>query len=325
MSALDVPFTPSLETVIRHGAAVQAMTLAGFVVLLYDHILTFDFEVDLIWRAKAGLVSVIFLLNRYIVPLLLIVDLFEMFDLPTNSQTLCKVWTTIQSVFTIASFMSIHTIVAMRVYALYNGKRWVGRFLWVASVLYLVSSTAIIAMAHVNVIPDLQPEHHQCVGSIPSFLWAAWLPSIIFETILFILTLIAMIEHDNKRRSFNTLTVILYRDGMLYFVVVSLCSLFSLLVWAFADPTLLGLARYFALAIVNVAGSRLVLNLKSYSAEMKREEEWGSTMPHSDFGFASPPRNPPARDGSDNTSESSFDLEMYYVEREDQNIGERLR
>ncbi|KAL4252184.1 hypothetical protein ABKN59_005504 [Abortiporus biennis] len=332
MSVLDIP-SLSLETVIRHGAAVQAMTLAGFAALIYDHLLTLDVEIDLIWRAKKGLVSFIFLLNRYIVPLVLIVDIYEMFALAIDSAMFCKVWTTLQSILTIASFMAIHTIIAFRVYALYNGQRWMGRFLWVVGIIYFASSTSIVALAHVHLIPDLEPKHHQCVGSIPSFLWAAWLPSVIFETILFGLTFFAMVGHD-KRHSFNTLSIILYRDGMLYFVVVTLCSLFSMLVWAFADATLLGLARYFALAIVNIAGSRLVLNLKSYAAQTKSNpSDWETPISEFALGpqFLQVTPTPQDVEGggvvgdSSPTSESSLiDLELYSVEREYQHIGSRI-
>ncbi|TFY62305.1 hypothetical protein EVJ58_g3947 [Rhodofomes roseus] len=178
---------------------------------------------------------------------------------------LCKVWTTVQSYVTIASFMSIHAIVAWRLYALHGGQAWIRRLLWIAAVLYVSSSTVVITVALVPIVADLKPFHHECVSSIPSYLWVAWLPSVFFETLLFGLTVVAMLRQE-KRRSFSTLSLLLYRDGMLYFVAVTVCSLFSLLVWALAPPSLIGLARYFALAMVNIAGSRLVLNLKGFKA-----------------------------------------------------------
>ncbi|THH23059.1 hypothetical protein EUX98_g8118 [Antrodiella citrinella] len=322
MSALDIPLIMSPETVASHGAMVQIMTLIGFVALVYDHILTFADEVNYIWEARAGLVSTLFLLNRYIVPLVLVVDLYEMFGLANDSGKFCKVWTALQSFLTVASFLSIHSIVAMRVHALYSGTRWIKVFLWTVGTLYAASSITIIIVAGVRVIPHIEPPHHGCVGAIPSYLWTAWLPSIIFETILFGLTVNAMLIQD-RRRSFNTLTLILYRDGIFFFVAVAFCSLFSLLVWALADPTLLGLARYFALAMVNVAASRLVLNLKAYAGHKRNPSTvWHVTAPAPPVDRAPQAPSPGFEFVSTNTS--AFDLEMYDIERSCQQLGTRL-
>ncbi|KAI0916218.1 hypothetical protein AcV5_003217 [Taiwanofungus camphoratus] len=217
----------------RHDTYVMPMVLqfstdeicfrhavAGFTALIYDHILTFGDEVNYIWNNRMGLVSIIFLLNRYIVPLVLVVDIYESIGLAAKTTLFCKVWTVVQSYLTIASFMSIHAIVAWRVYALHGGQTWIGRFLWIAAVVYVSSSTVIITVALVPIISHLQPEYHECVGSIPPYLWAAWLPSVIFETLLFALTIVAMLRQE-QRRSFSTLSLLLYRDGMLYFVAVT--------------------------------------------------------------------------------------------------------
>ncbi|TCD67613.1 hypothetical protein EIP91_012178 [Steccherinum ochraceum] len=314
----------SPETVAHHEVMVQVMTLVGFVALVYDHLLTFADEIDYIWRARAGLVSLLFLLNRYLVPLVLAVDIYELFALPDGAAAFCKAWTAAQSLFTVASFLSIHTIVALRVHALYNGTRWIKFFLWIVGVLYATSSITIIVVAGVQLIPHIEPPHHGCVGAIPTYLWTAWLPSVIFESILFGLTVNVMIIQD-RRRSFNTLTLILYRDGMLYFVAVASCSLFSLLVWAFADPTLLGLARYFALALVNLASSRLVLNLKSYAGHKDdSSRQWGFSAPASPVDAPPQPGMEFVSTASNSSSRSEFDLEMYSVEREYQQIGTRL-
>ncbi|PIL27446.1 hypothetical protein GSI_10595 [Ganoderma sinense ZZ0214-1] len=70
--ALDQP----LITLITHGAAVKLLTLVGFTALLYDHLVTLPDEISLIWRGKKGVVSTIFLMNRYIVPVILALDIF---------------------------------------------------------------------------------------------------------------------------------------------------------------------------------------------------------------------------------------------------------
>ncbi|PCH37047.1 hypothetical protein WOLCODRAFT_28900 [Wolfiporia cocos MD-104 SS10] len=330
MSALDVYVSDPLEILVVHGAAVNAMTLAGFSALLFDHILTVSDKINYVWNARKGIVSIIFLMNRYIVPLVLAVDIYETLGLvdSPSSVLFCKVWTTVQSYLTIASFMSIHAIVAWRLYALHGGETWIRWTLWISSILYVSSSTAIITAALVPIILNLRPYHHQCVSSIPSYLWTAWLPSILFETLLFSLTIVAMLRQE-KRRSFSTLSLLLYRDGMLYFVAVTVCSLFSLLVWALAGPSLIGLARYFALAMVNIAGSRLVLNLKGFSASQRSASLPTFSLYSSNAALTRQP--PPVSPAKAESTMSDFeypgedlDFEMYSIERDSQQLGTKL-
>ncbi|KAG9114245.1 hypothetical protein FRC07_007674 [Ceratobasidium sp. 392] len=63
-----------LEVAVAHGFASKCLSIAGICVLIYDHILTFPDEVRFIWKQKWSIVSTIFVLNRYITPLVLAVD-----------------------------------------------------------------------------------------------------------------------------------------------------------------------------------------------------------------------------------------------------------
>ncbi|KIP11321.1 hypothetical protein PHLGIDRAFT_28016 [Phlebiopsis gigantea 11061_1 CR5-6] len=325
MSALDIPV--SLMSAVENGAAVKAMSLVGLTALVYDHLLTFDLEVDLLWRCRPGFVSLIFLLNRYIVPCMLIVDTYELSGVSEDSVLFCKIWTTLQSYLTVASFMSIHALVAVRVFALHNGRSWVRKFLWLSGTLYFLSTIIIVTLGTIPVFQTLQPYHGACVGTMPWWLWTTWLPSVFFETTLFLLTLVALLNQQG-RRSFSQLTSIIYRDGMVYFTAVTTCSSFCLLIWAFAPITLNGLARYFPLAVVNIVASRMVLNLKAFAASKRpastdiytsyRPRRFVSHLASAPLGRFPQPR-------SSLSPESSIDLEMYAIEREYQQLGTRLR
>jgi len=59
------PLKPSLRDVAE-TRQIFTMILVGLTVQLYDHILTFKDEVNLIWRKRISVVSVVYLLNRYI-------------------------------------------------------------------------------------------------------------------------------------------------------------------------------------------------------------------------------------------------------------------
>ncbi|KIO32265.1 hypothetical protein M407DRAFT_241523 [Tulasnella calospora MUT 4182] len=66
----------------------------------------------------------------------------------------------------------------------------------------------------------------------------------------------------------------LYRDGFLYFIIISICCVFNIVAWAVLPETLIALAKYFTFSFINVMSSRLVLNLHS----LRRSDEstyWG--------------------------------------------------
>ncbi|KAI0826672.1 hypothetical protein BC628DRAFT_250289 [Trametes gibbosa] len=333
MSSLqEVSFAEPIETLLQHATAVRVMTLVGFVALLYDHLITLTDEINLIWNVRKGVVSTVFLLNRYCIPVVLALDIYESFGNAAASIVFCKVWTVIQSYVTIVSYISIHATVAWRLYAIFNGKAWVAWVLWIAGFLNFAISAGITTASLVPIIANLRPYHNACVGSVPNYIWSIWLPSVFFETLLFGLTITAML-YQGQHRSLTSLSLLLYRDGMLYFVAVTFCSMFSLMVWALAGPDLLGLARYFALAMVNIAGARLVLNLKAYAASSSPDDDLTWDAPSSGhptrqirFRFASDLPSPSAGSAEGcSVRTEPFDLEMYVIEREDQHIGARLR
>ncbi|KAG8794383.1 hypothetical protein FRC12_024710, partial [Ceratobasidium sp. 428] len=65
-----------VSTYVEHLVASRHLTFAGFVILLYDHLLTLGDEIELIWSRPGNIVSIIFLVNRYMTPLVLVVDVY---------------------------------------------------------------------------------------------------------------------------------------------------------------------------------------------------------------------------------------------------------
>jgi hypothetical protein len=100
-----------------------------------------------------------------------------------------------------------------------------------------------------------------CFGNLPSYLWAIWLPSIIFETVVFSLTLSKAIQHKQSRVNTPILST-LYRDGFLYFLFIAANSACNLIFWAIASPTKVLLVKYLSTAVTITAGSHLILDLR---------------------------------------------------------------
>ncbi|KAG7087663.1 hypothetical protein E1B28_013611 [Marasmius oreades] len=66
-----------LPLIAQHLRASIYVSAAGLVMLIYDHILTFSDEVELIWRARWTTPKALFLILRYFVPPTLIIHMHQ--------------------------------------------------------------------------------------------------------------------------------------------------------------------------------------------------------------------------------------------------------
>ncbi|CAE6417605.1 unnamed protein product [Rhizoctonia solani] len=230
-----------LEVAMLHVFASKCLAIAGFCILCYDHSLTLSEEVEFIWKQKRSLVSTAFALIRYVTPLVLIIDLYDKGGLTHYiPDAFCLGWYYGETVWNLCAFALIHGLVALRIAYKYQ-----------VEFSYTVAYSTLFRV---------------CFSQISSHLWACWLPALVFESFLFILTLIKAIEHS--RQKINTpVLYVLYRDGIVYFLVICCCSIFNMMVWLLAPPTLAALSKYFVLAIIPTMGSRLILNLRSSRRE----------------------------------------------------------
>ncbi|KAF8608376.1 hypothetical protein BDV93DRAFT_519421 [Ceratobasidium sp. AG-I] len=258
-----------LETAMFHIFASKCLAIAGACILCYDHIVTFPEEVALVWKQKWSLVSTLFVLNRYITPIVVALDIYDKGGLAKSlSQSFCINWYYGETVWNIVSFGLIHALVALRVHAIWGRPRWLSITLIVLFVIYFVV-TAVIAFKfqiEFSGTVAFNPLFKLCFAEISPHLWTCWLPALVYESILFGLTITKAAEHS--KRSINTpILYVLYRDGVMYFVIICCCSLFNMMVWLLAPPTLVALSKYFVLSVVPTMGARLVLNLKGARRE----------------------------------------------------------
>ncbi|QRV90139.1 dephospho-CoA kinase [Ceratobasidium sp. AG-Ba] len=287
-----------LETAMGHVNFSRYMGIAGYSLLIYDHLLTFSDEVELVWKAdKRNVVTWLFFLNRYLVPVVLGIDLYDKGGLASHlTKKFCQTWFLIEGYINVLSFAAVHALVAMRVSAVWGRRKWVNILLWAGGSMYIIGTLAIISPGIVQVLDNVEPNpiFNVCFGTITSYFWAVWIPPIIFEAIIFTLTVIKAIEHRNKNLK-TPVAYTLYR--FLYFIVISLCSIFPLIVWLVGPPTLVAMPKYFTMAIVNVMGFRLVLNLRGLRGDRIMPSSGGGTSDDMELSEVKGSRNNASRDG----------------------------
>jgi len=250
---------------------VRGFLVASAALLVYDHTLTFPAEVKYIWPSNRSLGKTLFLLNRYLVPAIVAVDLYEFGGLTTNlSVSFCRIWTLTNAILIIISLAVVNLIVAIRVHALYYGAKWVAWVLGVAWTLYVATTFAITLYLMINeILPTVGPIPiaNICFGTIPRSFFAIWIPAVCYELVTVSLTLIRAWHHV-KTDETTLIAYILYRDGFMYNACKLLVLLANVFVFAFADMYLVIMLREWVLVIANIIGSRMSINLRQAPEKM---------------------------------------------------------
>ncbi|KAG9105596.1 hypothetical protein FRC07_009160, partial [Ceratobasidium sp. 392] len=132
-----------LEIALEHVFASKCLSIAGICIMFYDHILTFPEEVQLIWKQNWSAVSTLFVINRYITPLVLAVDIYDKGGLASFlPQSFCVNWYYGESLWNLLSFGMIHGLVALRVHAIWGRPRWLSITLIILYILYFFATGA---------------------------------------------------------------------------------------------------------------------------------------------------------------------------------------
>ncbi|KAI0682617.1 hypothetical protein C8Q76DRAFT_321864 [Earliella scabrosa] len=253
---------------------VRALSLAGYAIFLYDFFAAIPDEVTYIWSTRWSAVKVIYLLNRYgNLVFLALADLQIMGLWRSDARTFCFTSTLVLSLLQFASFASIHVLVLLRAWAMWGRHVKILAVLAKLFVAYAVITGSLLTWGIVSTGNDAYPMSHivgTCVGYIPSYAWAIWIPSLVLECVIFGLTMASVRQYKLNITLARQLTLIqvIFRDGVAYFIITLFSNLFNIFMWAYhADRPLNLLANTFTLCLMLVAGQRLVLDLRKVSAD----------------------------------------------------------
>ncbi|KAF8908672.1 hypothetical protein CPB85DRAFT_1309091 [Mucidula mucida] len=106
------------EDLLNHQATRFAF-VAGLTILVYDIVLTLAAEITRVWGHRWSLGKALFLLNRYIPPIVLAFNLYSALCVPSANLNFCHTYFVISAVFNIICIAIVQVILALRTYALY--------------------------------------------------------------------------------------------------------------------------------------------------------------------------------------------------------------
>ncbi|CAE6425700.1 unnamed protein product [Rhizoctonia solani] len=209
--------------------ALEALRLAKYLIvavstfLVYDIVLTYPREVQLIWGSRWTFVRVLFTIARYLVPCILIRPQSPFIRI---YQLSCRIETRMIAALGIFANSIMMCILLLRVWALW------GRKPWMLTVLLLVFASSQLPPALLigkkiqklefvdNPLPGLLTGCVTTSSSSASVYWVQlFISSLTYESTLFLLTL-ARAWSLNRRGAGTPIMTLMTRDGAWYFLAV---------------------------------------------------------------------------------------------------------
>ncbi|KAF9536769.1 hypothetical protein CPC08DRAFT_771451 [Agrocybe pediades] len=256
MSMLPSPGLSQLLDGLKNIQSARYSHVAGCSIIVYDQLITFGQEVNLIWLEDFSVGKVLFLTIRYYALSLVVLDLYAFFPKAITNE--------------------------LRIYALYPNNRIVLGMM----VLVFLASTGISASIIIKGVWDLNcyvltlPSGSEyCVPSrfVKNY-YTYYIPILVLESILCGLAVYKTIIMRNT----STLSVfasgrhflyLLFRDSVVYFIALLATHVTTMLLWLLASFQVDEIPSIFAVAFTVVFINRLILNIRS----MKYKSGYGST------------------------------------------------
>jgi len=247
------------------------MWIVPLCLLWYDIFLTMDVEVKYFWNRKGGLSSWLFFINRYWPAGNMI---FHNLILSWRgvAPVVCTFWFQYTAYSAGVEHMVVGAILVMRIYAIFDCNK---RLLVILLVLYgisMVSETILIGIIthRFRSNETLRSTFTGCAPlDIPLWCWVYWIPSVAFESTLFLLAMYKTVQESRGSESFtrpSQLMIVLLTDSLLYFGGVTTVTLLNFAAWYTYPLALYGMFVGWHISIQSILGCRMLLNIRETAA-----------------------------------------------------------
>lgn len=252
--------------------------ISSICLLIWDWALTFDQEVEILWRAKLPIPSkVLFILVRYPALVLHFSSIFFLFLGEESSRKTCNFYNWYRSMLGVFVLTCGDVIVIHRLYGFYERNRYL---LWCLSIMLTTTSLGVSIVA---LLPGGLPDYLRRAkdvfpcgsGPYPRSFSLFWLGQFIFQSIAFCFVagryIYAQLQASRSRIRASELYSIFMRDGLWVYLTLSVVNLVGVLY--ISRPGFTGLTCIFwALTATSVCCTRIMFNL--YSSVYDKNEDY---------------------------------------------------
>ncbi|KAJ7759635.1 hypothetical protein B0H16DRAFT_1533980 [Mycena metata] len=251
----------------------RELFLSGFVILVYDHILTLDFEVKFIWNKKFHFGTYWFLAIRYIslaCNLTITFFYFGILSVETCSkmERVLEAFQTLQIFFVDTTF-ALRVMAMTRVHAIYGLSPWVG--LPVGILNTVTAGLGLWTMIEYGAPQMLAaPGMSGCHTSIPrstaNRFAGVWESQVALDTLVFGLTLYrAYADRSTASVIPRPLIQCMMLDGTMYFGIIVFAHVADVFTIYFGDEIISGILSWWTTSLSITLICRLNLNLQLHA------------------------------------------------------------
>lgn len=261
-----------ITTSILEAQPIIYNTMAVAAILIWDWWITLADEIQYVWKYKISLVNVLYIVIRYVSLGNLIVGIIFEADLIRPDAGGCKGWIWSRALSWFVVSLCSETLFVVRVFAFYADNFWLRMTLLGVFVCEVISYLVIICIGIPQVVAftNTLPPHLQIGSCIiskePVLLSAAWIPVLIFQSVLFgLISAKFIVRHVNNRKEINMphLVIVFMRDGIWAYAINFSAWLFAVIGYRSRNASISNIAVLWCFAVVSFSSSRLVLNLRS--------------------------------------------------------------
>ncbi|TFK22997.1 hypothetical protein FA15DRAFT_670925 [Coprinopsis marcescibilis] len=260
---------------VSHIEITRYSQLSSSSIIIYDHLITLEQEIELVWKAPWSKGKVLFILNRYYSLASVIFNNYGFFS-PTLTPSFCLRFFQWQGWTGLIACVLAEVILQMRLYAMYSLNKAVLALMIVSFVASTATSGWIMhtVLAGITTKTVSLPNGSFCVPvGVPDNFYTFWIPMLVFECLLCTLALVrgfqAFRADGSLFRAGRDLVRILIRDSVLYFLVICSTYLSCLLVWIIAPVSLLEVPIGFSVAMSCVLANRIILNVRVVNRDLE--------------------------------------------------------
>lgn len=274
------------EDVVRHIRNANLFQVALATAVFWDHALSFDLEVELIWKKRISPVQLLYIITRYTGDAVFLHNMIAQFwfsSEPTFTM-LCQSYVKVQYWLIGATMISMQCIMVHRIHCMYQSRESILIWLLLGLGLMSLASLTVAVMMTVSIVTGpaiLTASLRAClpIKRAPDWSTAPWFISLLFDIAIVALSvregLRYMRESQTSTKGGNYLSMknwskqgllfrVLVRDSIAIPFLNTAIALCNVLAW-YALPLQTGALVYTlgaGAALTPILGCRLVLNLR---------------------------------------------------------------
>lgn len=274
MTSLDESraLVAQLEAALPGILATRYLSVAGLVILLYDHFLLLQEEIDHIWVARTNWLRSLFFINRYTIPVFIVISNYELSGLSSGLSTdFCRVWIgLVQFLFPVTSAIT-NVFVVIRVFALWDYNRLVLFLLLSTFISIYVTVIGVGILGALRLAPHLtyQPILNTCIADTrPILNIVTFSMPLIFDILVFAVMVANAFSRPRTRHP--AIVRQLFKDGAFYFIMTFVFRLFNILLISVAPISYVQLGIFINWAIIPTLLHRMLVSIgkKTRDAEV---------------------------------------------------------